>query len=254
MKYFLIIFLAVLSSCGTYIPNLDEPKNDQLFTSKVHYSIFCEAIGAIHLASKKKTELAKFSGVDNDFFEDWGLLYNVSLRTIENSAIDPTLVVGSIPPGSVVFTLNAGVRFSAQATRLETSQVFSSVKRLRSLNKCKEGDSDNILVPSGSNLGLSKWLLDQIRIVETGIISSINSREPFTYMVTFDIGKSGNVTPQWAFTNRNVSRASGLFSAARNTTHSVLFTFGPVADDRLKLEANALAVHNARLIADAISP
>lgn len=257
MKYAAVGLILFVAGCGLRVPEVSQTVQSEVFVRDVHYGIFCETIEAVSLASQKNREIERITGQKNDFIENWGLKYSITLTTVENSSVSPTISAVPFEPSAsgTVFTIGSGFGYSASATATQTAQKFSSVEYLRSLKVC---DQENLeerhnIVPLGGKLGVSNWLISQLALIEAGIISSISTREPFTYRVAFDISASGGLTPTWAFTNKNTRSITGPLSGARSTKHSVLFTFGPVSADRLNLEANALAVHNARLVAEASS-
>lgn len=248
----LVIIIALLSGCGTYVPNLSYVQDDQLYTIDIHRSILCEIIDTIHQADTKTKELRLLRGHDGVDFNNWGVIYTTTLTVVEETALNPSLNAATIPPASTVFTLNAGLNLSARATRSETTQNFVSVKRAASSQACPDGSRNKIPL-LGRDLRLADWLVTQLMLVDAGLVPAITAKESFTYQVKFDIVRNANLNSQWAFVNRNLNRAGSVFSTGRNSSHSVLFTFGPTDASRVQLEQNALAVHNARLISEAIS-
>ena len=268
MKYFhIFLSFCFLHGCGLSVPQVSKSTSDVVFIKDVHYRVFCETIEAVQNATASTLRL---SGKEGDFYRNWGLLYNLSLTTVENSAFRPTATASDLespatsPQTRTVFTLGTDLGYSSKATSIQTSQIFSSVQRLRELEKCepinvetrKDASGDPIprenIVPAGGNLGVSDWLINQVSLVESGLVGSLTSKEAFTYRVEFEIDKTAGISPAWSFVRSNILRASAPLSGGRRTTHSVLFTFGPTDGARQTLSSNALSVHNARLVADAI--
>jgi hypothetical protein len=251
MKRVIVLCVAIFSGCGTYVPDLSYLEDDQIYTIDVHKSIQCEIVDSIQRASVKSEELGKIRGYDGIDFDNWGVIYATTLSVVEESALNPSLNAATVPPASTVFTINAGVTLSAKATRSETAQNFVSVKRAISSKSCG-GGYPNKMPLLGRDLRLSEWLVTQLSLVDTGLIPAITPKESFTYQVKFDIVRNANLNSQWTFLNRDVNRTGGIFSTGRNSSHSVLFTFGPTDASRVQLEESALAVHYARLIGDAV--
>lgn len=252
MKYATVLVSMILSGCGTFVPALSYHSDDQMYTSGVHASIQCEVVDAIHETYRQKGRIESLRGTNISFFEDWGLLYTLTLNVVENTKLDPSLKAMSLPPGNVVFTLNSGLNLSAKATRKETTQVFSVVRSLAKEAKCEKRPKSNIQLV-GNKLGLGSWLRTQLSLVDLGVIKSLTPKESFTYQMTFEIVRSANVNPSWTFAKGNLSQTSGIFATGRTTSHTVLFTFGPTTKDRLQLEESALVVHTANLIGDAVN-
>ncbi|MBG6166883.1 hypothetical protein IWQ54_006585 [Labrenzia sp. EL_195] len=254
MKYLAIGVTMFLASCGTYVPPLSYAVSDLIYSIEVKKNIQCEIIDAVHLAYKKADELRRIDGVDRRFFKDWGLLYSLTLNVIENSSLDPSLGLTSLPPGNVVFTLNSGLNVSAKATRVETSQDLFLVSDVAKQNRCEDRPRNKIQ-PIENTLGLSDWLIGRLAEVDAGLVKSIGPKESFTYKITFEIKRGVGLTPSWAFVDSNLSQTSGIFGAGRTTRHTALFTFGPVKKDasRVELTQTAFAVYSANLIGDAIN-
>ena len=257
MKKIIFCISLSCSACGFSVPEISRSGQSQVFVWDVHYRIQCEIKDAVKLASLKQLQLRAITGVDNDFFENWGVKYQLTLKTIHSSSTEPSATLGTtdfptVPPRVSVFTLGAGLGLSATATATTTAQNFATVSSLRSEPKCDPDELESIknIVPSGGNLGVSDWLITQISLVEGRQITSITSKEPFTYEIGFDVQTSAKISPGWKFTNRDWSNAGLALSGSRKTSHSVLFTFGPLSDDQKNLDANALAVHNRLIAAD----
>ncbi|MBY5883965.1 hypothetical protein HFN46_33185 [Rhizobium leguminosarum] len=54
---------------------------------------------------------------------------------------------------------------------------------------------------------------------------------------------SGDVTPKWEFTTRNVNPSGTFLTASRERTHQLVFTFGPMAPDKRQLTPLAEQFH-----------
>nr|WP_319385725.1 hypothetical protein [uncultured Roseibium sp.] len=254
MRLLAIGMTVLLAGCGTYVPPLSYAVSDLIYSIEVKKNIQCEIIDAVHLAYKKAEELRRVDGVDRRFFKDWGLLYSLTLNVIENTSLDPSLGVTSLPPGNVVFTLNSGLNVSAAATRVETSQDLFLVRDVAKQNRCEDRPKNKIQ-PFQNNLGLSDWLIGRLAEVDAGLVKSIGPKESFTYKITFEIKRGVGVSPSWAFIDSNLSQTSGVFGAGRTTRHTALFTFGPIkpGTSRVELTQTAFAVYSANLIGDAIN-
>lgn len=257
--FFTVLSLLFLSACGAFVPNLTSSGDDALFVENVHYSIRCELIATIHDANIQAAAIERLTNAKIDFFEKWGVKYTLTLGVVEDTSLTPSLNILSpatpaslLNPGDVVFTLNTGLGLSAKATRTETDQSFNTVKFLGNKKPCGKETPNNGIVVFGNNLGIHAWLTTRLNLVREGYISSLTNKEAFTYQVTFEIGKRGNLDPKWAFIQRSLKDTGGLFNTGRRTTHTILVTFGPVTGDRQQLAPEAAAAHNALLIGNSI--
>ncbi len=256
---FYILMFSVVSGCGTYLPSLTGNEQDRLFVEDVHRNIQCEIIEAIYEANAQAAEISALQEKTVDFFKKWGVKYTLTLNVVEDSSFNPSINVLSpttpaamLGAGDSVFTLNGGLALSAKATRTETDQVFNSISDLSDQNLCV-ADAQNSTSVFENKLGVQPWLTTRLGLVQSGLITSITNKESFTYQVKFEIGKRSGTTPKWAFVKRGLKDAGTVLGAGRATSHSVLITFGPTVDGRQELATGADALHNARLISEAIN-
>ena len=87
-----------------------------------------------------------------DFLENWGAQAALNLTFIEKTTVNPTASVMPASPAAAILTLADGVSGSSQATRIERSNVFYTVKELYRPDQpvCLPGSCIASFAPSAS--------------------------------------------------------------------------------------------------------
>ncbi|WP_428031407.1 hypothetical protein [Ancylobacter sp.] len=180
-----------------------------------------------------------------EFLKDWGVQAALNLTIVERSSLNPTVLLTPATPASSLFTLSGGVSGSAEATRLQKTNVFYTVKDLYrpglfSVESKERGCRD----PSGnkegsllvdSDLRLSSLLEGRIGATVLNFAASPGAPVPIngqsnviSQTVQFKIVTSGGITPTWTLVRAVVNPTGTFASAGRDRTHELVLTFGPV--------------------------
>ena len=137
-------------ACGTTPPALYGSGPDQLFVEQVHKAIQCKIIYAIKTADTQSATLTLEEKKKIDFFKKWGVKYTLTLNVVEDTSFTPNLnlisrttPIAMLESGNSVLTLNPGFTLSSKATRIETDQVFKTVKFLKTEINCEPDEQLN---------------------------------------------------------------------------------------------------------------
>jgi hypothetical protein len=246
-----IVFL--LSGCGTYVPSLREwPLNDTLAESDmidaIIRSVGCELSYTVTQVIENDREDAKkrvSKKTYSDFLLGWGVEVAVNLTVVERSSINPTLLFTPPTVPTRTFTLGSGLTGSAEATRLQKTNVFFTLKELyrpsyfnvRTTDRgCRDPSGNkhgSLLVDS--DLKLNSLLEGRIGATILGSAASPGSQNIFvgqknvlSQTVSFKIVTSGGITPTWKLVRATYNPTGTFLSAGRDRTHELVFTFGPL--------------------------
>lgn len=257
-----------LTGCGTYIPSQrDWPRSSSRevedMNSTLIRSIVCELSYAVTLAVKEDLAQARERAnhrVYSSFLAGWGVEVATDLTVSENSSLNPTGLWEPLSPLSPVFSLAGGISGGAVATNENNFNVFYPIAALYKPNLFQRNSTERLCRdPSGNKEGsplvdidlkILPLLESRIQIVKLGLASDPDNAElikdeknVLTQTVSIKETVSGDITPTWKFTIGTVNPSGNLFSAGRERTHQVIFTFGPLAKGGRSLSALAQAFH-----------
>lgn len=262
------IFSAVIvcvgqTSCGTYIPSQrDWPNGDARLVNDMNTAlartVVCELSYAVTIAIDNDRRLAKLRPdlkSYGTFLEDWGVEVATDLTVTEDSTIAPGFSWTPDKPISIA----TGVSASATATNENKYNVFYPLSALYLPNLFKqESDTRPCRHPQGKKEGsplvdidlkILPLLESRIQIVELGLAGDPKAQQVtgvknvLTQTVSIKEKVSGDLTPKWEFTTRNVNPSGTFLSAGRERTHQLVFTFGPMTADKRQLTPLAEQFH-----------
>ncbi|CAO4185049.1 hypothetical protein IHEIED_04583 [Methylorubrum populi] len=249
-----------LSSCGTAVPLLQEPWEENDVKSRLVYriqkSIYCELRFAIsELGSLPATRRSKT--VDS-IPDDWGVQTTLQLQVDETGQINPSAT--AIP--SSHFSLPLTAQLSSQATRIDKYYSFYSVKDMKKsfikgescdFNQSPLNREGTSRLLSG-NLGIRNWLegaLDAKNSMPSSQFpnSMATKLDVLSYDVKFILISSGTANPSISLSTAITGGGLPLFSQNRTRTHDLLLTLGPtviekVASGRGNVTSPSLAASN----------
>jgi hypothetical protein len=267
-----LLFAAIcslsLAACGTNIPSQrDWPKNNTPNVNDMNAtlarSIVCELSYAVTLAIENDRDLAakrRDHRAYSSFLDKWGVEVATDLTVSENSTINPTGIWAPVSPASAVFTLGGGISGNATSSNENKYNVFYPIRALYKpryfpLNSERRGCRD----PSGNKEGsplvdidlqILPLLESRIQIVVLGFADApqdnviiSGEKNVLTQTVSIKETISGDITPTWKFTTGSFDPSGKFFSSERDRTHQIVFTFGPLADDKLSLTPLAESFH-----------
>jgi hypothetical protein len=225
------VALAV-SSCGTYVPpiqeyGLDKVAGQQLVQSIV-YNVTCEVRDAIDKLYYDPDHFRKHT-----FLDTWGVQIALSIQVEEKSNVSPLANV--TPPGaSTVFNLIVGGTASADATRQEKTNSYFTISQIRALGPCNPADRPGGLLLLQSDLGLEDWLRANLIASDTGKIRFATDytdgplgTNVLSHEIKFDITNGGNLSPGWVLRAVSIDQGNNLLSATRDRTNDLTITLGP---------------------------
>lgn len=240
-----------LSACGTYIPSQrdwpkDSPREVDDMNATLVRSIVCELSYAVTLAIKNDLQQAAKRDsrrVYSSFLADWGVEVATDLSVTENSTINPTGLWTPVSPLSTVFTLGGGLSGGSVATNDNKYNIFYPLSALYK-PKIFHTDSEErpCRDPRGNQEGsplvdidlkILPLLESRIQIVQLGFADPPNKKEVvageknvLTQTVSIKQAVAGDITPTWKFYTGSINPSGKFFSAGRERTHQVVFTFG----------------------------
>ena len=168
---------ALLSGCGTFVPNIQEfpySSTDALLMVKaINQSVLCELRHAVTTVIDSDIKTARrFDQVRvAKWFDDWGVQVGLTLTIAEKTKVNPSAVW---TPTSI-FTLKGGVGATATATRISKMNSYSPVATLYDASKdkqnsdrkeCKGKGAGSLLITS--DLKITEWLMAQVLVIGTG--------------------------------------------------------------------------------------
>jgi hypothetical protein len=256
------------AACGTYIPSeRDWPKsgpnevNDM--NSVLAHSILCELSYAVTLAIENDRNLApgrRNHRAYTSFLDHWGVEVATDLTASENSTANPSGLWAPVSPMSAIFTLGGSISGGATSSNENKYNVFYPIAalykpKLFHLNSearpCRDPRGNKEGSPLVDiDLQILPLLESRIQIVELGIADDPTSnatiageKNVLTQTVSIKESVSGDITPTWKFTTGSINPSGKFFSGGRDRTHQIVFTFGPLANDKQSLTPMAEAFH-----------
>jgi hypothetical protein len=256
------------AACGTYIPSQrDWPKSDSNSVEDMNIalvrSIVCELSYAVTVAIRNDREAARdrrSKRIYTGFLDHWGVEVATDLTVSESSTISPSGLWAPVSPVSSVFTLGGGIRGNAVATNENTFNVFYPLSALYQPSLFRTNDPRRpCRHPTGEREGsplididlrILPLLESRAQLVELGVAGDPDQqakiysvKNVLTQTVSIKQTVSGDITPTWRFTTGSVNPSGTFFSANRERTHQIVFTFGPLAGDGRSLTGLAEAFH-----------
>jgi hypothetical protein len=227
---------AFVTSCGTYVPNIQEFPGDtvdgQLLVKSIVHNINCEITDAVHyiIEQDKKLAAANHGRRTAAWFEDWGVQTTLALTMDEKGALNPTVNWLPPSPASAIFNLAAGGTLSSEGVRIDKLNSYNTVKQFLA-NECLQRP-DGLWMLS-SNLKLREWIIYAISAAASDEISiPTDANGPWkenviSHEVKFIVSSSGTVTPGWKLTRVLTNQNGNLLTASRDRTHDLTITLGP---------------------------
>ena len=230
---------AILSGCGLFVPEIrdfpndtTEAKNNELVEAIV-VSIHCELKDAVTSVINAGIDNARVNGSYNyaQFLQKWGAEVALTLQLDEKTIASPNAIFLPPSPPSSIFTLNAGLSGTADATRVDKVNYYYKVSELYlgRNGKCYRDfnpPSGSLLIQS--DLKLREWLDAMVNGVATGHITSVGKQNVLSHQITFEVTTSGNITPAWKLVRATVNQNGSLLTASRDRKHDLVLTFGPL--------------------------
>jgi len=257
------VICVIQSSCGTYIPSQRDWPNGSSrlvedMNSTLVRSVVCELSYAVTLAvendldqARKRPSLKAYGS----FLADWGVEVATDLTVTENSTIAPGFSWTPDKPISIA----AGVGAEATSTNDNKYNIFYPLSALYRPDVFKLGTTTRpCRDPKGNKEGsplvdidlrILPLLESRIQVVQLGFAGDPKAMEVLgvknvlTQTVSIKEKVSGDVTPKWEFTTRNVNPTGTFLSASRERTHQLVFTFGPMAPGNRQLTPLAEQFH-----------
>ncbi|AGB43064.1 hypothetical protein Mesau_00575 [Mesorhizobium australicum WSM2073] len=222
-------------------------------------SIVCELSYAVTLAIKNDREEAEDRSnhkLYGSFLYDWGVEVATDFTVSENTTINPT--TAWLPLSQ--FSLAGGISKGAVATNVNTFNVFYPLSALYKPDIFKTDTKERpCRQPAGHQEGsplvdidlrILPLLESRIQTVQLHIADAPDKKEVIkggknVLQQTVSIKEtiSGDITPTWKFTTSTVNASGKLFSAGRERTHKIVFTFAQLADDKQTLSPLGEAWH-----------
>lgn len=252
------------SSCGTYIPSQrDWPNGSSRLVEDMNAtlvrSVVCELSYAVTLAvmndldqARKRPSLKAYGS----FLADWGVEVATDLTVMENSTLAPGF---SWTPDKPI-SITTGVSAEAVATNENKYNIFYPISALyrpdlfklnATTRPCRDPKGNKEGSPLVDiDLRILPLLESRIQVVQLGLAADPKTMEEvlgvknvLTQTVSIKEKMSGDVTPKWEFTTRNVNPSGTFLSAGRERTHQLVFTFGPLAPGKRALTPLAEQFH-----------
>lgn len=244
----------LLGGCGTYVPSTREWPDattaaaERDMIEAVIGSVACElsytvtrVIEADRFSANYRPTKTRYS----DFLLDWGVEVAINITVVERSGINPTILLTPPATPSAIFTLAGGISASSEATRLQKTNIFYTIKDLyKPKFFMSVGDQAKCRNPTGNKEGspLVDSDLHLFSLLESRMGASAlrfaglpnspvivkGEKNVLSQTVSFKIETSGNVTPSWRLVRATVNPSGSFLSTGRDRTHELVFTFGPL--------------------------
>jgi hypothetical protein len=251
----------LLASCGTYVPDIQEPPFGQVaqqqLVQAIVTSVHCEVINAVvdfYNDAKRYPDLRPIARN----MSTWGVQMALTLKTRENSVANPTGVWA--PNNLLSFTLGVSGTASSEAIRTNVLNFYYSVAELRQRGKCRTGVQPQYPVTSlliRSDLKFKDWLYDQLTTAVTGETQVPVHKDGklgqnvLSHEVSFEVITTGGINPAWKLTEGAINQSGTFLQATRDRYHDLLITMGP--GDNAGLTGAARDVDLAARIGQSIS-
>lgn len=272
MKLFRVAIGALLCvaqvGCGTYIPSQRDwpntrPRDVEDMNIALVRTIVCElsyAVTAVIRNDRDGARRRRNGRTYTGFLEHWGVEVATDLTVSETSTVNPTGLWAPVSPVSTVLTLGGGISGSAVASNENKFNVFYPLAALYQPTVFRADDPERpCRNPTGNkdgsplvdiDLKIQPLLESRAQLVEIGVASDpdrtakiYSVKNVLSQTVSIKETVSGDITPTWKFTTGSVNQSGTFFSANRERTHQIVFTFGPLAGDGRSLTDLAEAYH-----------
>jgi len=221
-----VALTAVLSGCGTYVPEIAEfPGNavdSDALVASILINIKCEVRDAV-------AHFYKTAGRAPTYLDHWGVDTLLNLQVSEKSSLAPSANLMPASPASAVLTVGLGVNGSAQATRTDSIESFSTVAEFKAAGRCLPEQRGGPWLLQ-NDLKLFDWLVSALLGTDTNSasFSTFTSKDKvLTHEVKFEIASGGEFTPSWKLINATVNPSGPFLSASRNRVHTLTISLGP---------------------------
>lgn len=217
---------ALLSGCGTHVPEIAEfPGNavdsDELVAA-ILINVKCEVRDAV-------AHFYRTAGKGPTYLDHWGVDTLLNLQVSEKSSVAPTADLMPTSPASAIFTAGLGVNGSAEATRTDSIESFSTVAEFKADGPCLPQQRGGPWLRQ-NDLKLYDWLVSALlgRDTNSSNFSTFTSKDKvLTHEVKFEIASGGDFTPSWKLVNATLNPSSPFLSASRNRVHTLTISLGP---------------------------
>jgi hypothetical protein len=239
----LILSGALLCSCGTYAPPIQEYGGDsQLLVQAIVTSVHCEltrAVQRLYAKAKDYPDAIPLAAT----MSNWGAQMALSLKTEEKSGLSPTVVWTPISPVTSIFTLGGSATISADAIKTANLNYYYTIDQLLKRGPCKTGVPPEKTVSSlliQNDLDFGDWLFAQLAPTSTQELTlptnpnTALKQNVLQYHIVFEVVTSGTLTPAWKLVRANVNQTGSFATAGRDRTHDLLITLGPGTSAGLK--------------------
>lgn len=263
-----------VSGCGLFVPEMqpffESPTDELKFENIIVNNVKCELRHAVIETERRlATVHSQHPGNDISWLEQQGATVTLKLAVDEKSALNPGVTYSDTPP--LPFSLGLGNNNSLDATRTETiafTYSFYDLLHQRGIDLRAPCDhEDGVFIQS--DLKIKDFILSKVflaKVPGSVVITDVPGKRatvvasPFTtfsYQATFVIAHGVNGTPSWKFTRIAVNPSGTFLSASQQRTQDLTITIGPTtratASHPATPSAEAIAVHNAALIGQAVA-
>jgi hypothetical protein len=229
-----------LAGCGARVPELrDWPNNDgpgaAAMVEAIVHSVRCDLrrtvtkIVDIDLDAARKRASHR---IYTDFLNNWGAEVAFTFTIVEKTVVNPTGVWMPPSPATAIFTLGGDASASAQATRVETMNIFYTMKELylRPGQTCDANEDRSASFLIQDNLKIDELLQFRLTSATTGNASTPNDgdKNVLSHQITFQVVTDGGLTPTWQLTRGTINGTGTFLSGSRDRTHDLVITFGPI--------------------------
>jgi hypothetical protein len=241
-------FAIILSGCGTYVPQIEEPWEAIDVTpsmeTRIKENIFCETLNALKDANSN-VSINNKQLIPNNY----GVQMQTNLTVEELGAINPGIGYNDTLINTIVhkvitvpqsFALNGAATLSSTATRTDTSYSYYNVGKITApganpfCNQPLDLQGSSPLLKT--NLGIDTFLREAAPAAlvfassapATGGAGKTAKLDVFSYDIKFAVVTSASINPVWKLVNLTAGTgALPLLNLGRTRTHELVLTFGP---------------------------
>lgn len=249
---FALLILCMLGGCGARVPELrDWPNNNPVgaavMVEAIVSSVRCDlrrAVTNIVNYDIKAAPHRQSHRTYTDFLNNWGAEVAFTFTIVEKTVVNPTGVWMPPSPATAIFTLGGDASVSAQATRVETMNIFYTMKELYlppgQTCDANEDPSNSLLIQN--DLKIAELIQFRLIAAETGNASTpyTGDKNVLSHQITFQVVTGGGLTPTWQLTRGTVNGSGTFLSGSRDRTHDLVITFGPI--DRARGGKSLIAI------------
>jgi hypothetical protein len=223
-----VVLSTFLNGCGTYVPQIAEfPGNsvdsDALVVA-ILINIKCEVRDAID-------HFYLTAGRGPTFLDHWGVDTLLNLQISEKSSLSPSADLLPASPANSILTVGLGINGSAEATRTDSIESFSTVADFKAAGRCVPEQRSGGPWLLQSDLKLYDWLVGALlgRDTNSANFSTFTPKNDkvLTHEVKFEIATGGDFTPTWKLINATVNPSGTFLSASRKRIHTLTISLGP---------------------------